>query len=113
MGRMLADHQRAIDTVLKMGRRPRCIAAVGHSLGGHNALLLAALDPRINIVVSSAGFERIASDLNAERWARASWFVYMPKLRPYMSKPPPRQLPWDFDDVLLAIHPRPMAHRTG
>jgi hypothetical protein len=106
MGRMLADHQRTIDAIQALGYGKGCLAAIGHSLGGHNALFLAALDKRIDVAVSSAGFERITTDEAADRWARASWFIYMPKLRPFVTAPPPRGLPWDFEDVLLAIHPR-------
>ena len=108
MGRMLADHQRAIDAVKALGQAPNCIAAVGHSLGGHNALFLGALDNRVNVVVSVSGFERIATDDDAQRWARDSWFVYIPRLRPFVVQPKPRHLPWDFDDVLMAVHPRPL-----
>jgi dienelactone hydrolase len=108
MGRMLADHRAGISSLQSLGQKPRCIVAVGHSLGGHNALFLAALDERVSVVVSSGGFERIATDDNADRWARDSWFIYMPKLRPYVKQPAPRAVPWDFDDVLLAVHPRPL-----
>lgn len=108
MGRMLVDNESVVNLLLKLGRKPSCIATVGHSLGGHNALFLAAFDKRINVVVSSGGFEMIATDDNAERWARRSWFVYMPALRPYVTGPAPHQVPWDFDDVIRAIFPRPV-----
>lgn len=113
MGRMLLDHQNAVDAIFSSGRSPQCIAAVGHSLGGHNALFLGAFDKRINVVVSNAGFERIATDNNAERWARDAWFVYMPLLKPALKKPAPRVVPWDFDDVLRAIRPRPVFISQG
>jgi len=108
MGRMLRDNESVINLLSKLGRKPSCIAAVGHSLGGHNALFLAAFDKRINVVVSSGGFELIATDDNAERWARKSGFVYMPALRPYVTGPAPHQVPWDFDDVIHTIFPRPI-----
>src|SRR6185369_11503839 len=69
---------------------------------------LGALDDRVNVVVSSSGFEPIASDDNAQRWARDSGFVYMPHLRLFVVQPKPRYLPWDFDDILMMIHPRPL-----
>lgn len=108
MGRMLEDHRSVIDALRALGRTPQCIAAVGHSLGGHNALFLGALDERVDVVVSNDGFERIATDTDAKRWARDSLFTYMPALKPYVDQPAPRTVPWDFEDVLLAIYPRPL-----
>lgn len=35
---------------------PTRIAAIGHSLGGHNAIFTAVFDRRIGAVVSSCGF---------------------------------------------------------
>lgn len=107
MGRMLRDNL-AVSRFAHNAFSPGCTAAVGHSLGAHNALFLAAFDRGIDVVVSSAGFESIAQDRHAERWARDSQFVYMPLLRPYVKKPAPRDVPWDFDDVLSLVSPRPV-----
>lgn len=51
------NHQRAVDLLQSLpevdsGR----IGVIGHSLGGHNALFVAAFDPRIKAVVTSCGF---------------------------------------------------------
>jgi dienelactone hydrolase len=107
MGKMLHDHL----STTRFARKEyphSCIAVVGHSLGGHNALFLAAFEENIDVVVSSAGFESIATDTEAMRWSRDSWFVYMPLLRPYAAMDAPRQVPWDFDDLLKIIFPRPV-----
>ena len=37
------------------GRCP--FGALGHSLGGHNAIFTAVFDPRLKVVVSSCGFD--------------------------------------------------------
>lgn len=105
MGRMLQDDLAVLQYVER--KRPGCTAVVGHSLGGHNALLLAAFDERIDAVVASGGFESMAGDKDAARWARPSLFVYMPLLKPYVNQPAPRQVPWDWDHVLSLIAPRP------
>lgn len=106
MGKMLEDHTSIENYSRKFGRR--CRVVIGHSLGAHNALFLAAFDRNIDVLVASAGFTRIASDEDAVRWARESWFVYMPKLRPHVVKAPgSMDLPWDFDSVLSAVLPRP------
>jgi dienelactone hydrolase len=107
MGKMLHDHL----STTRFARKEyphSCIAVVGHSLGGHNAIFLAAFDENIDVVVSSAGFESIATDREAMRWSRDSWFVYMPLLRQYTAMEAPRQVPWDFEDLLNIIFPRPV-----
>ncbi|WP_353184132.1 dienelactone hydrolase family protein [Bosea sp. (in: a-proteobacteria)] len=108
LGRMLTDDRSVLDVLPGLERSPSCIAAVGHSLGGYNSLFLAAFDKRVNAVVSSAGFESIATDDDAQRWARTSWFIYAPALRPFLTTAAPRSVPWDFDDLLRMIYPRPV-----
>jgi acetyl esterase/lipase len=103
---MLVDNRSSLGLVKALGRRPSCIAAVGHSLGGHNALFLAAFDKRIDVAVSSGGFEPIATDTDAERWSRSSWFVYSPALRNIVTQPAPRKVPFDFSSLIGAIYPR-------
>jgi len=108
LGRMLTDDVSVLDELPLLGRKPSCIASVGHSLGGLNALFLTAFDKRIDAVVTSAGFESIATDSDAERWARRSWFIFAPALRPFVEQAPPRTVPWDFDDLLGMVYPRPV-----
>jgi pimeloyl-ACP methyl ester carboxylesterase len=80
------------------------IAAIGHSLGGHNALFLAAFDTRVRACVSSCGFtsfERyFGGDLTG--WSHAG---YMPRIASVYGKSPSK-MPFDFADVLTAIAPR-------
>lgn len=106
LGRMLEDNRAVLDFISNTRPKASCIAAVGHSLGGHNAIFLSAFDRRIDVTVSSAGFESIATDTNAERWARTSWFIYAPALRAVVSAPAPRAVPFDFNDIIATIAPR-------
>lgn len=106
LGRMLVDNRSTLDLLPELGLKSSCTAAVGHSLGGHNALFLAAFDKRIDVVVSSGGFEPIATDTDAQRWSRSTWFVYMPALRSIVTQPAPRQVPFDFDGLMSTIYPR-------
>lgn len=71
LGKMLDDHSRALD-VLEEERLvdPARLGVIGHGLGGSNALLLAALDGRIQSCVASNGFSRFTSDPDVERWAK-------------------------------------------
>lgn len=109
MGKMLADNETALSVAIdayrtRYGAEPACIAAVGHSLGAHNALMLAALDERVDAVVANAGFERIATDDDARRWSRDEGFIYMPALAAATRGKAP--LTWDWEDVLIQIFPR-------
>src|SRR5882724_3477020 len=76
-------------------------AAIGHSLGGHNAVYTAAFDPRIKVVVSSCGLDsyRDYMDGNIKGWTSDR---YMPKLLDYKLE----DIPFDFHEILGAIAPR-------
>lgn len=80
------------------------IGVIGHSLGGHNALFLAAFDSRVSVVVTSCGFTSFSAykggDLSA--WAQDK---YMPRISERYDCDPAR-MPFDFPDVLKAIAPR-------
>jgi dipeptidyl aminopeptidase/acylaminoacyl peptidase len=79
---------------------------IGHSLGGHNSLFVAAFDPRIRAVVTSCGFTSFAKykggDLKG--WSHQG---YMPRIASMFDNSPAR-MPFDFKDVLAAIAPRPL-----
>lgn len=89
------------------------IGVIGHSLGGHNAIFLAAFDERLKIVVSSCGWtlmthynagkdvtERFGGTLGP--WAQDR---YMPYIRDKY-KLDAELLPFDFDEVIACIAPR-------
>jgi dienelactone hydrolase len=82
------------------------IGAIGHSLGGHNALYTAAFDQRIRNVVSSCGFNTFADYYggNLKGWSQE---LYMPRIAAQFGMDP-AQMPFDFPEVLAAIAPRPM-----
>ena len=53
------NHIRATDLLASLPAvDPSRIGCIGHSLGGHNTLFLAAFDTRIKVVVSICGFTR-------------------------------------------------------
>lgn len=85
---------------------PRRIGALGHSLGGFGALLLAAFDPRVRVVVTNCGFTSLrryaGGDLSA--WGQPQ---FMPRIAERYGNDPER-VPFDFSDVLAAIAPRPL-----
>jgi dienelactone hydrolase len=82
------------------------IGAIGHSLGGHNALYTAVFEPRLKAVVTSCGFtafhDYYKGDLKG--WTSDR---YMPLIRDARGNDP-NQMPFDFHEVLAAIAPRPI-----
>jgi dienelactone hydrolase len=81
------------------------IGALGHSLGGHNSMFLAAFDERVKCVVSSCGFcsfpRYMKGDLTG--WSHDG---YMPRIRTVYGRDPAK-MPFDFPEVVAAIAPRP------
>jgi len=107
------DNMRAVDLVASLPGvdMSRGVAAIGHSLGGHNAIYTAVFDPRIAVVVTSCGFD---SFLDYYAGAERNWYFgqgwcqirYMPRLSNYRGKLP--QIPFDFPELLGALAPRPV-----
>jgi dienelactone hydrolase len=87
----------------------RSIVAIGHSLGGHNAVYTAAFDDRIQAVVSSCGLDSYRDYYggDASKWLPGKGWTqrrYMPRLAQYHGRL--EQIPFDFDQILAAIAPR-------
>ncbi|GEM_PF-443284 len=99
------SHMRAVDLLQSLpevdGER---IGACGLSLGGHNALFLAAFDPRIRVAVTSSGFDSFTDYMDGDLsgWCQKR---YMPAISEVYGKDPKR-LPFDFPEVIAAIAPR-------
>lgn len=103
----ILNHMRAVDVLASLpevdhGR----IGAIGHSLGGHNTLFIAAFDRRIRAAVTSCGFTSFvkykSGDLTG--WSHRG---YMPRIATHFDKSPAR-MPFDFSDILAALAPRPV-----
>ena len=101
----ITNHRRALDVLAALPQvDAKRMGVIGHSLGGHNALFLAAFDRRVRVAVTSCGFTAFAryygGDLTG--WSHKG---YMPRIATEYGKSPAR-MPFDFDDVLAAIAPR-------
>lgn len=89
----------------------RGFGAIGHSLGGHNAIYTAAFDTRIAAVASSCGFD---SYLDYYDGAERNWYFgkgwcqirYMPRMSNYRGKL--EEIPFDFHELVGALAPRPL-----
>jgi len=80
-------------------------AAIGHSLGGHNSVYTAVFDERIKAVVSSCGLDSFADYKGGDitDWTGPR---YMPRLAAYKGRA--AETPFDFDELLAALAPRPV-----
>jgi dienelactone hydrolase len=100
------NHIRCVDYLRSLAEvDPERIGAIGHSLGGHNAIFLAAFDERVRCVVSSCGFcsftRYMKGDLTG--WSHDG---YMPRIRTLYDRDP-KKMPFEFADVIAAMAPRP------
>jgi hypothetical protein len=105
------DNMRGIDLLQSMPIvRGDSIGAIGHSLGGHNAVYTAVFDQRIGAIVSSCGLDsyRDYYDGDRTRWSPGNGWTsqrYMPRLADYQDRL--EQIPFDFAEMIAALAPRP------
>jgi len=98
------DNARGLDLLeslpfVKKGR----FGAIGHSLGGHNAIFTAVFDSRIKVVVSSCGFDSFTTYMSGriQGWTSDR---YMPRLLEYKDRL--EEIPFDFHELIGALAPR-------
>jgi len=126
LGKMVRDVRAAVHFLSRNAGRPACGAptgaadappaldpqrmfCLGYSLGGTVALYAAALDARIAGVASFCGFAPMRADTDdaptggLRRWWE--WYGLLPRLGLFHGRE--QQLPYDFDDVLSLVAPRP------
>ena len=85
------------------------VGAIGHSLGGHNAIYTAVFEPRIQVVVSSCGFDSYPDYYDG---AERNWYFgkgwcqirYMPRMSDYRNRL--GEIPFDFPELLACLAPR-------
>jgi predicted dienelactone hydrolase len=106
------DNIRALDVLETLPFvRPGRFGAIGHSLGGHNAVYTAVFEPRIAVVVSSCGLDSYLDYYagNPAVWQPGKGWCqerYMPRLAEYAGRL--EQIPFDFHELIGALAPRPV-----
>ena len=107
------DNSRALDVLENLDAvdvdTRRGFGAIGHSLGGHNAIYTAVFDNRISVIVSSCGFDAYPDYYDG---AERNWFFgkgwcqirYMPRMSDYRGRL--NEIPFDFTEMLGALAPR-------
>ncbi len=104
------DNMRGLDLLESLPFvKPGKFGAIGHSLGGHNAVFTSVFDDRIGVVVSSCGLD---SFLDYYDGAEKNWLPekgwaqtrYMAKLASYRGRL--EAIPFDFHELIGALAPR-------
>ncbi len=103
----VTNHSRAVTLLSKMPEvDPERIGCIGHSLGGHNTLFVGLFDNRIKVLATSCGFcsfpKYYGGDLKG--WSHKG---YMPRIAS-LYQCDPKQMPFDFTEILAAMAPRPV-----
>jgi len=77
--------------------------AIGHSLGGHNVIYTAAMEPRVAVVVTSCTFDAYIHDMggNLSGWIQDR---YLPRFEAYRGRP--AGIPFDFHELIASLAPR-------
>jgi len=100
------DNIRALDILAAMpGVKQGGYGAIGHSLGGHNAIYTAVFEPRLTVIVSSCGFDSYLDYMTPAAWQPGrGWTqeLYMPRLL----DTPLEGIPFDFHELIGALAPR-------
>ena len=89
---------------------PKSIYLFGYGLGGTVALYTAALEPKVAGVVCVAGFTPMRTDTAATGTGGIARFAIdrplLPRLGFFIGSE--SKIPYDFDDILASIAPRPV-----
>jgi len=99
------DNLRGLDYLdsLPFVDRTQGYAAIGHSLGGHNAIFTAVFDERIQVIVSSCGFDSLLDYKggNIQGYVQER---YMLRMADYLGRP--QDVPWDHYELIACLAPR-------
>lgn len=105
VGKFTYEHSIAIDVLETLPQvDAKNIGALGHSLGGHGTIFLAAYDERIKAAACNCGASFLRHNSGVVHWARGHWYVYFKHLRPGILE---GELPdIDFHEIIALIAPR-------
>lgn len=105
LGKMLWDHQRGLDFLCMLDAVDSDrLAAIGHGLGGGNAIILGAFDHRVKVTAASCAYSPFPSQATPDQWCTQSWLNYLPRLRESLEEG--QRLPFAGVEVLALLAPR-------
>lgn len=111
MGRMVEDVSAAVEALQEdSALDPEMIFAFGYTMGGTVGLYAAALDPRIKGVVSICGFTPLQTDRSENGSSGMTRYSHKRGLLPRLGlfAGHEAQLPFDYDDLISLMAPRPV-----
>ena len=105
VGKFTDEHAIALDVLAGLEEVDAArLGVMGHSLGGHGAIFLAAYDERLKAAACNCGASFFRHNPKIEEWARGRWYVYFKHLRPGVLA---GELPAiDFHEIIALIAPR-------
>jgi pimeloyl-ACP methyl ester carboxylesterase len=112
VGKFTYEHSIAIDVLQSLDQvDPERIGALGHSLGGHGTIFLAAYDERVKAAACNCGASFFRHNPRVEGWARDHWYVYFKHIRPGLLEG--NLPPIDFHEIMALIAPRAFLDISG
>ncbi len=112
VGKFTYEHSIAIDVLETLDQvDSERIGALGHSLGGHGTIFLAAYDERVQAAACNCGATFFRHNPRVEQWARDHWYTYFKHIRSGLldGKLPPI----DFHEIISLIAPRAFLDLSG
>ena len=105
VGKFTYEHSIAIDVLASLGEvDPARLGVLGHSLGGHGSIFLAAYDDRLKAAACNCGGSFFRHNPRVEAWARDRWYIYFKPIREGLLR---KELPpIDFHEIIALIAPR-------
>ena len=105
VGKSTWEHSVAIDVLAGLEEvDAHRIGALGHSLGGHGTIFLAAYDERIKAAACNCGASFFRHNPDVLAWARDHWYSYFKHIRPGLLQG--EMPPIDFHEIIALIAPR-------
>lgn len=112
VGKFTYEHSIAIDVLQILKEvNPEKIGVLGHSLGGHGAMFLAAYDKRVQAAAGNCSASFFRQNSKVEAWSRDRWYVYFKHIRPGLLKG--ELPPIDFHEIMALIAPRAFLDLSG
>src|SRR5690606_30275639 len=86
-GKAAWDGSRALDILQTVeGVDAARLGCIGHSLGGHGTMWVAAFDERVRASVYSCGLSSWQENPRRYEWSREAWYICIPRLRAIFQK---------------------------
>ncbi|WP_417378666.1 dienelactone hydrolase family protein [Gimesia sp.] len=112
VGKFTYEHSIAIDVLQTLKEvKPDKIGVLGHSLGGHGSMFLAAYDDRVQAAAGNCSASFFRQNARVEAWSRDHWYIYFKHIRPDLLKGD--LPPIDFHEIMALTAPRAFLDLSG